>query len=235
MKKIWNEEIYQAFIVDLLSKKDPTYKAFQEKLFKEDIHLIGIRTPILKKMAKEIAKSNYMDFLSYNQHQYYEEKMIHGFLIGYIDASFTSILSHIEMFMPYNDNWAINDLTCANMKCFKENKEEGFLFIQRYVQTGNPWKIRFALVLLLYFYIEERYLPRIFKICEKIVDEEYYVKMANAWLITTCYSKFPKETKHFLEGAQIDNWTYNKTISKISDSLVIKKEDKEYLKSTKRK
>ena len=103
------------------------------------------------------------------------------------------------------------------------------------LSATNPWEQRFIFVMLLSYYIEDKYLKDIFKICEKIKSDEYYVKMAKAWLLSICYVKFKNETYKFLEKTKLDNWTVNKSIQKIRESLRVTKEEKEKILVLKRK
>lgn len=231
----FTEKSYKIFLQELKEMKDTAYQKFQGGLFKEDVSLIGIRTPILKEMAKDIAKGDYISFIKYNTHTYYEEKVLHGLLLGYIKTDFEILLSLIRDFLPYNDNWAINDLTCTNLKAFKKNKEDGFLFITDCLHSSRSWDIRFGLVLLLDYYVEEDYIDAILLICDRIQNKEYYVKMANAWLLSICFIKCREKTLAYFKKNHLDTWTYHKAISKICDSYRVSKEDKELLKSMKRK
>ena len=119
---------YDDFINYLYSIQDLKYKAFHSKLVK-DKNIIGIKTPIIKNIAKEISKNNYEDYIKYNKHNTYEEDLIYGLVLGYIKAPFKDVLGYLDTFMPYNDNWAINDLVCANLKSFKNfpTKITGYL------------------------------------------------------------------------------------------------------------
>ena len=84
-------------------------------------------------------------------------------------------------------------------------------------------------------YLSFENLKDIFKICEKIKSEEYYVNMAKAWLLSVCYVKYREETYKFLEKTKLDAWTVNKSIQKIRESLRVTKEEKEQVLILKRK
>ncbi len=228
----WNKD-YNIFIEYLYSLQDNKYLEFHSKLVK-DKNIIGIRIPILKKIAKDIAKSDYESFIKNNTHTTYEESMLHGLVIGYLKRPFKEILNMISIFIPYNDNWAINDTVCANMKVFKNNQQEGFEYICKLLNTNNDWYIRFALVLLLDYYINDSYIDKILSIANSINSNEYYVKMANAWLLSICYIKYPNETYKLLLNNKLDTFTFNKTIDKICDSYRVDENKKRYLKSIKR-
>ena len=224
---------YNDFIKYLYSNQDLKYLEFHSKLVK-DKKIIGIRMPIIKQIAKEIAKSNYEDFIKYNKHELYEEDMIYGLVLGYIKEPFKDILNRLKAFIPYNDNWAINDTVCANLKCFKTNQEEGFVFINELLNTNKPWPIRFALVLLLDHYINDLYIDKIYSIVDSIKSKEFYVEMANAWLISMCYIKYPNKTYNYLLNNHLDDFTFNKSIDKICDSYRVEKNKKIELKKLKR-
>jgi len=219
---------YQDIIDTLYNKKDEQYKKFHSKLLKNDkIKLIGVRTPELKKIAKEISKNDYKTFIKQNTHQTYEECTLHGLVLGYIKVSEKELLQLIDNFIPYINNWATNDLTVSNLKAFKKLNIKT---IDKYIKSQNSWEIRFGLTLLLNYYITKENLDKIFKICDSITSDHYYVKMANSWLISICYINYPNETIKYLKSSKLDKFTKNKAISKICDSYRVTKKQKEKVK-----
>lgn len=225
---IYTKEEYDKIINNLYNNQDKKYKEFHSKLLNNNtIELIGIRTPELKKLAKEISQNNYQSFIKQNNHKLYEENTLHGLLLGYIKEEEQILLKLIDDFIPYINNWATNDLTVSNLKNFKNIDISK---IYKYVKSENPWEIRFGLTLLLSYYIKKENLDKIFKICDSITSTHYYVQMANSWLISTCYIKYPKETYKYLKSNKLDKFTKNKAISKICDSYKITKKQKEEVK-----
>lgn len=233
-KDFWSSSDYQEFLTFLHTKIDPKYQSFHQNLVPDKEGILGIRIPELKKIAKEISLGNYKSFLKENTHSTYEETTIHGLILGYINLPFKDLLIELEEFIPYIDNWATNDVVCANLKAFKKNQEEGFKRIQKYLKSKNPWKIRFGLVLLLDHYINDTYIKTILELSNQVKSEEYYVKMANAWLLSICYIKYPNETFKFFQNNDLDNWTHNKAIQKTCESLRVSKEEKEKLRKLKK-
>ena len=183
--------------------------------------------PILKDIAKKIS-INYKSFININKHIYYEETMIHGLILGYL-KDFNEVTYLLDDFLPYINNWGICDSVCSNLKIFKYNKEAGFKLINKYLKSNKPFYIRFALVLLLNYYIDDSYIDKIFKISNSIKNNNYYVSMANAWMLSICYIKYKEKTYNFLLNNNLDKFTFNKTISKICDSYRIDKLDKKEL------
>lgn len=229
----FTKENYDNFLEYIYSLRDLNYKQFHSKLIMSD-KLIGVRTPELKKIAFTIAKNDYVSFIKYNKKETYEEKVLYGLVLGYIKTDFNDVLAQLDIFIPFIDNWAINDIVCANLKVFKKNQEDGYQFILKCLKSNNPWCIRFGLVLLLDFYINENYIDNILGICNSLKNDEYYVKMAIAWLLSICYIKYREKTLKFLKTTKIDDWTYNKTIQKIIESKRISNEEKFNLKKLKR-
>lgn len=220
----YNKEEYQNLIKELYKKQDEKYKKFHSKLLKDDnIELIGIRTPDLKTFAKEISKNNYQSFIKQNTHKTYEECVLHGLVLGYIKTETEELLKLIDEFIPYIDNWATNDLTVSNLKAFKKINIEA---IDKYINSNNPWEIRFGLTLLISYYINEDNLDKIFNICNSITCTHYYVEMANAWLISACFIKYPIQTLKYLKNCNLNKFTKNKAISKICDSYKVSEKDK---------
>jgi len=229
----WLKE-YSSFREYLFRIKDEKYAKFHGGLINDTTTpIIGVRTPILKQIAKSISESNYRDFIKANLHEYYEEVVLHGLVLTYVKEDFEVLCKDLEEYIPYIHSWASCDIVICNMKQFSKNLEVGFEKVQKYVKSNNPWEVRVGLVLLLSYYVKEEYLDCIFEISESISSDDYYVKMANAWLLSVCFIKYYDRTYSFFLDNKLENWTYNKALQKAIESYRIK--DKESLKKLKRK
>ena len=217
----------------LLKEVDKTYKDFNQKQIPNINNILGVRVPVLRKISKEIYKNNWQDFLK-QEPQYFEEAMLQGMVIGLIKDEPNTILEYIETFIPQIDNWAVCDCFCSSLKFTKNNKELVWDFLQKYLNSSEEYEIRFVLVMLLNYYIEEKYLDEIFKIIENYQYNDYYAHMGAAWLISICYIKYQEETTKYLLNSKIDIKTYNKSIQKIIESNKIDKITKEKLKILKK-
>lgn len=215
----------------LLKNKDDKYKKFNDKIINTNMKIIGVRTPIVKSLARNLYKE-YYDFNNY-RFNYYEEVLLEGYVISY-EKDQTILIDKLEKFINKIDNWAICDMVCAASKGLKKDKELTFSFINKYITCNNVWKVRFCFVILLNYFIEEKYLNIIFKYCDNDKNDFYYVMMSKAWLISECYIKYPNETLRYLKNTKIDKVTYNKTISKICDSYRVSVDDKTLLKKMKK-
>lgn len=225
-----NEEIRKK----LISLSDEKYKEFNSKLCPGIKNIIGVRIPIIKKLAKEYKDKDVYSYMNSNDEIYFEEIMLKGVLIGYLKKDINEIFSLLENFIPKINNWAICDTTVANLKIINKNKKETLKFIEKYLKSDNEFEVRFALIVLLDYFIEKEYLDYIFTNVEKIKLDKYYVKMAIAWLLSICYIKYKEETMYFLNNTNLDKWTFNKTIQKIIESRRITDEEKEKLKKLKK-
>lgn len=225
--------MYKKIINELYSLQDLNYKIFHSKLILND-NLIGVRTNELKRIAKNLAKNDYVEFFRENKHSIYEENMIHGLVLGYLKLDFDGLIPFLQDFIHYIDNWAVCDITAANLKIFGKNKDIGLVEVKKYLKDNNYWINRFGYVLLLDYYIDDKYIDEIFGLCANYKNE-YYVKMAIAWLISMCYIKYRDKTIVFLNNNLLDDWTHNKAIQKIIESNRVSNVEKNILRGLKRK
>ncbi len=235
MEANWNEKRYEEFLQNLYSLADNSYKKFTANLGINENYLIGVRTPELKKIAKSISKEDYLKFIELNNHKTYEERLIHGLLIGYIKEDFKNIQQLLWDFIPYVDNWALCDLTVTNIHIWNRNTKDGFSFVKRCLKCKNEWYQRVGFILLLDYYINDEYIDQILDICNHHKTDKYYVKMAIAWLISICYIKQKEKTLLFLQNNEMDSWIQNKSIQKIRESTRIDKIEKDELLKWKKK
>ena len=161
--------------------------------------------------------------------------MLQGMLIGQAkNENIDTILKYVEEYIPKIDNWAICDTFCAGLKITKKYKKEMWEFIQKYLKSEKEFEIRFAIVIILDYFIDEEYLKKDFKIFDNIKHEGYYVRMAIAWAISICLIKYYEDAVEYLKNAKIDNWTYNKAIQKAIESYRISDDKKDFLKKLKK-
>ncbi len=220
---------------ELKSLQDKKYKEFHSKLCPGTNNIIGIRIPVLRKYAKTLLKENDFKLLINNiDDEYYEEIMLQGMLIGLAKSDFNEIKPYIENFIPKIDNWAICDTFCAGLKIAKKYKKEMWNLINKYIVVNKEFYIRFAVVMILDYYIEEEYIEADLEIFNNIKSDKYYVQMAVAWAISICFIKYYDKTIEYMKTANLDKFTYNKAIQKAIESYRITKEQKEILKKMKR-
>lgn len=219
----------------LLSLEDKKYKDFQCNLCPGVTNIIGVRLPILRKLAKELITEDWRPLISYENNQYYEEYMLLGIIIGSVKVDLNERLALIKDFVPHIDNWAVCDSFCSNLKFTTNYRKEVFSLLSQYITSKKEFELRFAIVMLLdYYLVVPEYLDQTLDILEHIKHEGYYVKMAVAWAVSIAYIKFPVQTMEFLQNTKLDNFTYNKALQKITESLRIDPQTKKLIRSMKR-
>ena len=195
--------------------------------------IIGVRTPALRQLAKEISKRDDVSlFLGDIPHKYFEENQLHAFILsGMKDAE--KCIKLVDKFLPYVDNWA----TCDQMspKIFKKNKELLLDYIDKWIKSELTYVKRFAVGMLMEHFLDEDFKTSYLTRVSKIRSDEYYVNMMTAWYFATALAKQYDAALPFIEGNKLDKWTHNKTIQKAVESYRITPEQKEYLKTLKRK
>ncbi len=217
----------------LFELQDLKYKEFHQKLMPtvNSDKVIGIRTPVLRKFAKEFNKrEEAKSFLKNLPHKYYEEDNLHAFLLEQI-KDYNVLIEELNKFLPFVDNWATCDM--MRPKILKKHKPELLEDIKRWLNSKDTYAIRFAVNCLMNYYLEEDFKPEYLHLVKNIESEEYYINMVRAWYFATALAKQYDETIKVLENNELDKWTHNKTIQKAVESYRITKEQKEYLKTLK--
>lgn len=220
----------------LFELADEKYKEFHEGLCPGVNNIIGVRVPVLRNYAKELIKKYSLEEL-WNQidDEYYEEIMLKGMIIGLSKKeNIDVVFNYIKQFVPKINNWAVCDVFCAGLKITKKYKEEMWNFIQTYIKSEKEFEIRFAIVMILDYYIEEEYLKKDFEIFDSITNKDYYVQMAIAWAVSICLIKHYDKTVQYLRNCKLDKFTFNKSLQKAIESYRISNDKKEILKIMKK-
>ena len=223
----------EKIIEELLEQQDKEYRDFQRKLIPTvpTDRIIGVGTPVLPKMAKEMARQeDTKDFLDTLPHHYFEENQLHALILSE-EKNFEHCIAGTEPFLPYVDNWA----TCDQMmpKVFKKHTDELLFYIQKWIASDHTYTIRFAIGMLMRFYLDEKFESEYLKMVAAVKSGEYYVRMMVAWYFATALAKQYDAAVMFLEEKRLEPWTHNKTIQKSVESYRIDDEKKAYLRSLK--
>lgn len=220
---------YKEYIDYLFSFQDLEYKEFNTRIVNSSYPLIGIRVPIMKRIAKEL-KNYYEIYLGYEE-KYYEEIFIKSLLISNLKDC-DRLIELLDDFTYKIDNWAICDSMCTNMKIVGKNKELFYKHILNFINSEHEFRIRVGVILLFDYYLCDEYIDEVLEKIKNINTDYYYVKMAIAWLICESFIKYRDKTLDFLLNNKLDNFILRKSISKIHDSYRVSDSDKKYLKET---
>ncbi len=218
----------------LYSMSDEKYRKFSMSLLPGIENVIGVRLPDLRKLAKDIAKSEYaLFYLESDTDGIFEENMLHGMVTAYIKTDFEEKIKLIERFVPLINCWSVCDSFCTSLKPMKklkaEQRQELFNFLKPYFLSDKEYFVRFAVVMLMVCFDDEDYLEKNFEMILKITHNGYYVKMAVAWAISVFFVTDSKLTKKYMESGCFDDDTLLKAIGKIRDSYRVSGEDKQYV------
>ncbi len=224
-----NEEIRD----ELFRLQDTKYRDFQVKLIpgKTVDDMIGVRTPDLRKYAKQLAKRDDVDeFLNTLPHQYFDEDQLHAFILCEI-KDYDTCIEKVDAFLPFVDNWA----TCDQMspKIFKKHKDELLVWIDKWMTSKKTYTLRFGIGMLMEHFLDEDFDIRYPERISKIRSEEYYVNMMISWYFATALAKQYDVILPFIKDKRLSSWTHNKAIQKSVESYRITDEQKAYLRTLK--
>ncbi|OTP81330.1 DNA alkylation repair protein [Gilliamella apicola] len=214
---------------------EENYRIFAAKLIPNIDNLLGVRLPKLRKIAKKIVQLDYEYYLAMDNHLYFEEVMLQGMIIGEIKLPWTERSRYVKQFISKIDNWSVCDSFCCGLKFEVSEKELVWQFLQPYFASDKPYDIRFAVVMLLFYFVDDEYAQKAFTLFDQIKNEDYYVKMAVAWAISIYFRELPTLTMLYLQKNQLDDWIYNKALQKITESLKVDSSTKIIIRSMKRK
>lgn len=219
----------------LLELSDVKYQQFTARLIPNITNLLGVRHPELHKLAKSIAKGDWRTYLNQAEDEYFEEVMLQAMVIGYVKTDIDELLEYAAVFIPKINNWSICDSFCSGLKITKKNRARVWDFVIPYLSSQDTYHIRFGVVMLLSYFVDEEYIDQVLHKLDTIHSEEYYVQMAVAWAISICYIKMPEPTLIYLQSSSLDRFTYNKALQKITESYQVSAEQKVLIRSMRRK
>lgn len=215
---------------------DAKYKAFNDSLVPGIRPSYGIPVPQLRTLAKELARGDWQGYLACAEDTTNEERMLQGFVIGYAKCDFSLFLQHLSRFIPKIDNWAVCDTVAATLKQVKKSLPEFLDFLQPYLSSSEEFKLRFAVVMLMDYYITPAYIETVLETLCRVSHSGYYVKMAVAWAFSVCFVKFRNQTLPYLRENRIsDDFTHNKALQKICESYRVSDDDKQLMRGMKRR
>lgn len=217
----------------LFEMQDSDYRDFHSRLMPtvEKETVVGVRTPELRKFAKKFSKTDMAeDFLDTLPHKLYEENNLHAFLLCEI-KDFDILTARLNAFLPFVDNWATCDM--MRPKAFAKNKERLLSEIEKWMQSAEPYTVRFGIEMLMVHFLDDGFDIAFPHRVAKIMSDEYYVKMMQAWYFATALAFRYDEILPFIESKVLDHWTHNKAIQKAVESYRITPQQKEQLKMMK--
>ena len=212
---------------ELVLQSDEKYKNFSSSLIPNIDNVLGVRLPILRKIAKKIAKENYLEFFKQNDDEFMDLTMLEGMVIG--NLAYSEQVKYVEKFILKINNWAVCDSFCSGLKNYKNNKQELKKIIEKFYLSKEEYSSRMAYVLMLTYLVDDD-LDYVLDKIEQFNNEFYYAKMAAAWCFSICIIKHYDKVILKLNDLKIHPWVFKKGLTKAIESLKLSNEQKEYLK-----
>ncbi len=216
------------------------YRDFNKKLLPGVEDVLGVRIPALRKLAKEIAKGDWRSYAAQVQEAWergetcHEERQLWGMAVGYGAKEWEEAERQIRAFVPAIDNWAVCDSVCGTLKIAQAYPERMWEFLLPYLMSDREYECRFGAVMLLSHFVDEAYIDRALAAFDEVRCEAYYARMAVAWAISIFYVHMPERVLPYLRENRLDDWTYNKALQKICESLRPGAQDKAMIRGMKR-
>ncbi|AEV30386.1 putative DNA alkylation repair enzyme [Sphaerochaeta pleomorpha str. Grapes] len=226
-----NREMLQAKLF-LLS--DSAYAQFQYRLKCSDHPVLGIRSPQLNALAKELAKAEGSlfidDFLLFGDVSY-EEIILAYKVLGLLKLDSGTTQGYLRELLAYNDGWATNDTLCSALTTVGKHQKEYWPFFLGFLSSENPWDIRFATIALMCWYLTDEYANKTLEILSAVTNDHYYVTMGLGWFYATAFAKYREETLPYLKTGRLPIGVQKKAIQKCIESFRVSPEDKVLLRS----
>ena len=224
-RETWTQADYEEFMDYLRTLADEKYKKFSDSLVPGVELSLGIRIPILRQTAKEIAKGNYTEFLRCKKGGYREEIMLEGLVMTLIKCDYNEMLGYIKEYAGKITSWETCDI--VSFKGIRKHPGEFWNDIEYFIYNENPWIQRYGFGCMLGFYLTDEYIDRVLSYVNSVDSDFYYVQMMQAWLVATAAAKCRDKTMKFLADNKLNSVTQNMAVRKIRESNRISKEDKD--------
>lgn len=223
MEKVNGTEIRQK----LESLAEPDYRAFHSSLVPGEEHILGVRLPKMRALARELARKDWIDWFLERKDTCYEETMVRGLVLAYARIDTEERIHYISLFLKDITNWAVCDSFCNTLKDADRYQEIYWSFLEPYFTSEQEYEVRFAAVMLLSHFVTEHYLEDSIRRIERISHQGYYARMAAAWAVSVFFAAFPEKMLPYLQGKNdLDEFIYQKALQKITESYRVSKEMK---------
>ena len=191
--------------------------------------VLGIRMADLRALARRIARQDAAYYLQAvenaserEQSPYMEARTLHGLVLGYIKpTSVDDYLAHVARWVQRINSWSVCDAfqLADARRLLAEHNDRIWDFAGERLDSDHEYTVRFAVVLLMLYFIEADHITAVLDRLCAVRHEGYYVRMAVAWAVAECYIRFPENTLPIFEQHRLPLWTHNKALQKIRESL----------------
>ena len=218
----------------LKDMSEPSYAQFSEKLKVSPKPILGVRVPHLTALAKELVKtegSSFLDEFFLYPSVCYEEIILAYKVFGLLQLDILTNTSYLKELLAYNDSWATNDCLCSSFTAPKKDQLRYWPLIKGYLDSPNPWDVRFATIAMMSSYLTDEYTPRVLKLLKAVDSDHYYVNMGLAWTFATAVAKQRDKALPYLEKGVLNEDVRKKAIQKCIESYRVSDADKALLRA----
>lgn len=219
---------------ELYDSHDDRCASFASKLIPGRDDILGVRLPILRRLAKRIAKDDWRGYLDTWDPEYMEDYLLRAFVISYVDVGLDERLSLFTDFVPLIDNWSVCDSFCSTWKPKQDEKDRLWEFILPYLDSDDEFRMRYATVMMLTHFVDEDHVDEITRLLDTHDHSGYYYKMGAAWALSVCFAEFPDRIYEYMQHSDLDDETFNMLIGKIRDSYRVSDDMKSKVKLMRR-
>lgn len=218
---------------ELEAAAESSLARFSGSLIPGSAPILGVRYPVLRKIARRIVRGDWQTYLATATEQTHEETLLQAFVLLAAPCTPEELTRRMARFVPKIHDWAVCD--AFSRRLTPRERDVVWQFLQPYFHSEKEFEVRFALNVTLQNFIDEEHLDAVFRLVDSIRLDAYYTRMGIAWLVSVCYVEFPERTSAWLDMCRLDDWTFNKSLSKITESRRVSPDEKLRIKARKRK
>ncbi len=223
---MWSYEKTEEIKNKLKDLSEEKYRNFHSSLLPGVKNILGVRMPLIKKIAREIAKDDWKGFFEAADEGIYEMKMLKGLSVAFAKCNAEEKIQYLERFIPLVDNWAICDGVCAALKPKKDEGQLYFDFAVEYAKRNGEFESRVGIVLLMDCFFTEEWIDKSLEVFKKVHMGKYYTDMGFAWALSMGLVKFEEKTIEFMENNKLSDFVYNKALQKARESYRVSEDKK---------
>jgi len=207
-----------------LARGNGEYAVFNKKIINTKKEVMGVRTPDMRKLTKElthdVTQDDILELFKQVNKDVYEEISIIGALIGYAEISDVEKIRLIKKYLELVDNWAHIDSFVTR----KMNSDEWWEFAKNCLKSPKEFVVRFGVIVMMENFLDNKHIDDVLKEQLQIKHDGYYVKMGVAWLYATAAVKYYEKTLDSV--VKLEPWTQRKALTKMIESYRFTPEQK---------
>ena len=226
---------------ELEALREDSYQAFMEKSIPGARDVLGVRMPALRRMAARMARGEWRDWAEEMKQAWkqgklsHEERLLWAMVLGKGCRDWEETARWIRDFVPVIHNWAVCDCFCSGLKITADFREQAWELLGPYLRSRDEYESRFGAVMLLNYYVTLEWAHQGLEALDHFQGEGYYAKMGAAWALAEYFVRLPEVTWPYLQVSRLDEWTYNKALQKICESLRPDTETKKRIRALRRR